>query len=310
MIDILPAVAVIIPTYNRAHVISRALRSVLIQTYQNLEVIVVDDGSTDDTQCVVESFVDPRVRYLRSEGNLGATAARNLGIRNSSAEFIAFQDSDDEWLCEKLEKQMAVFAQASAIVGVVYTGFLRVENNKATYYPPDSVTNKSGNILEALLRGNFVTTQAAVVRKNCLMESGMFDEQLPRFQDWELFIRIAKRYEFLCIDEPLLLAFHSQSSITAESSRIYDALKLIIEKHKDIYAGNGKALARNYYDLGGAACMSNKMAEGLGYFLKSLVLNPLHLMCWVRISTGFFGARFYQMTSRCIARIYSNYKNS
>lgn len=236
MIDPQPKVAVIIPTYNRAHVIARALRSVLNQTYRNLEVIVVDDGSTDDTQRVVESFADSRVRYLRSAGNRGATAARNLGIRNSSAEFVAFQDSDDEWLCDKLEKQMVVFAQAGGNVGVVYSGFFRIEGKKAFYYPSDAVSNKSGNVLAALLRGNFVTTQAAVVRRECLLSSGMFDEQLPRFQDWELFIRLAKRFEFICVDEPLLLAYYSPVSITASERNLSVALKMILEKHQDVFA--------------------------------------------------------------------------
>ena len=231
-----PTVAVIIPTYNRANVIACALRSVLNQTYKKLEVIVVDDGSTDDTQRVVESFADPRVSYFRCETNLGATAARNLGIKKSTAEFIAFQDSDDEWLCEKLEKQMAVFAQAGANVGVVYSGFFRVDGKMATYYPPDTVLKKSGDILESLLRSNFVTTQAAVVRRECFLSSGMFDERLPRFQDWELFIRLAKRYEFKCIDEPLLLAYCSPVSITASEQNLPVALRMILERHQDVYS--------------------------------------------------------------------------
>lgn len=231
-----PKVAVIIPTYNRAHVIARALRSVLNQTYRNLEVIVVDDGSSDDTRSVVESFADPRVRYLRSATNLGATAARNLGIKNSTAEFIAFQDSDDEWLCDKLAKQMAVFVQAAANIGVIYSGFFRIEGKKATYYPSDTVSKKSGDILEPLLRGNFVTTQATVVRRECFLSSGMFDERLPRFQDWELFIRLAKRYEFICVDEPLLLAYYSPVSITASEHSLPVALRMILEKHQDVYS--------------------------------------------------------------------------
>lgn len=238
MIDSQPAVAVIIPTYNRAHVIGRALRSVLNQTFKNLEVIVVDDGSTDDTQKLVESFVDPRVRYLRCEANQGATAARNLGIKNTSAEFIAFQDSDDEWLCEKLEKQMAVFAQAGDNIGVVYCGFFRVDGKKAAYYPSDAVLKKTGNVLESLLRGNFVTTQAAVVRRECFRSSGMFDERLPRYQDWELFIRLAKHYEFICVDEPLLLAYYSPVSITASERSLPVALRMILEKHQDVYSQN------------------------------------------------------------------------
>lgn len=235
-------VSVIIPTYNRAHIIGRALHSVLHQTYQNIEVIIVDDGSTDNTKAIVESFADSRVRYICHDKKQGAAVARNTGIKAASAEFIAFQDSDDEWLFEKLEKQMDAFSQASAKVGVVYTGFLRLENNQASYYPPSDVSAPSGNVLKALLHGNFVTTQSAVVKKDCFLKVGLFDEQMPRLQDWELFIRIAKYYEFVCINEPLLLAFYSHVSITANRNQLPVALKMILDKHHDAFSRYKKIL--------------------------------------------------------------------
>ena len=112
-----PKVSVIIPTYNRAHLVGRAIRSVLNQTYQDFEIIVVDDGSTDNTEEVVKSFNDPRIRYIRHEKNRGGSAACNTGIRAARGEYIAFQDSDDEWLPEKLEKQMQVFENTPTGVG-------------------------------------------------------------------------------------------------------------------------------------------------------------------------------------------------
>lgn len=240
-----PLVTVIIPTYNRGHVIRRALHSVLNQTYQNIEVIIVDDGSTDDTLAIIKSFDDPRIRYIHHVEKQGAPAARNTGIKAASADFIAFQDSDDEWLCEKLEKQMDVFRQAGPEVGVVYTGFLRLENNRASYYPSNDVSTLSGNILESLLHGNFVTTQAVVVRKDCFLKVGLFDEQLPRLQDWELFLRIAEHYKFVCINEPLLMAFYSPISITGDRSRLPIALKIILNKHHDLFSRNRKILMRH-----------------------------------------------------------------
>jgi glycosyltransferase involved in cell wall biosynthesis len=239
-------VSVIIPTYNRADVIGRALHSVLHQTYQDLEVIIVDDGSTDDTEVVVRSFRDARVRYIRHENKQGAPVARNTGIKAAKAEFIAFQDSDDEWLCDKLEKQIEAFSKASPETGVVYTGFLRIENTQATYYPSGDVNRLSGSILKALLHGNFITTQAALVRKDCFLKAGLFDEQLPRLQDWELFIRIAKYYKFICINEPLLLAFYSDDSITADSSKLAVALRLILNKHHDVFSKHKKILVMHH----------------------------------------------------------------
>lgn len=241
-------IAVIIPTYNRAYVIKRALHSVLHQTYQNLEVIVVDDGSTDNTEEIVKSFADSRVRYIRHEVRRGAPAARNTGINATRADFIAFQDSDDEWLCDKLEKQMQVFSTAGSEVGVVYTGFLRLTNNTSTYYPPPERKNISGNILESLLHGNFIGMPTVLIKKECFAKAGVFDEKMPRLQDWELFIRIAKQYEFLLVNEPLLLAFYSNQSIT--TSNKYDiALKLILDKHRDIFSKHMKILLAHRISL-------------------------------------------------------------
>ena len=112
-------VSVIIPTYNRAKLIKRSILSVLNQTYQNFEIIVVDDGSADDTKSVVESFNNPKIRYIRHDINKGQSAARNTGIKNAKGKYIAFQDSDDEWLPEKLEKQMSCFESPSSHSGIV-----------------------------------------------------------------------------------------------------------------------------------------------------------------------------------------------
>lgn len=302
MSDISPTVTVIIPTYNRGYIIRRALHSVLNQTYRNLEVIVVDDGSTDDSELIVRSFGDARVRYIRHEMKQGAPAARNTGIKAAQTEFIAFQDSDDEWLCEKLEKQMAIFQRAGNEVGVVYTGFLRIEGNRVAYFPPKNI-KKSGNILESLLNGNFVTTQGVVVRRECLITAGLFDEQLPRLQDWDLFLRLAKHYEFICIDEPLLVTFHSTVSITGNNNLLPIAWKIIIEKHRDLFMARRKALARNYYSFGKLICASNDVIGGRQYFVKSLQSNPLRLICWTRYLLTLPGRKFYRFFSEILDNI-------
>ena len=120
-----PTVSVIIPTYNRAKLLPRAIKSVLNQTFKDFEVIIVDDGSTDNTEEVINEFQkhNKRIKYIRHEKNKGAAAARNTGIKIAQGEYIAFQDSDDEWLPNKLEKQMEIFESAPAEIGVVYTDY-------------------------------------------------------------------------------------------------------------------------------------------------------------------------------------------
>jgi glycosyltransferase involved in cell wall biosynthesis len=128
----MPKVSVIIPTYNRAGLLKRAIQSVLNQIYQDFEIIIVDDASTDNTENVIESFKEHRIRYIKHESNKGAAVARNTGIKFANENYIAFQDSDDEWLPEKLEKQMEIIEHASPRVGVVYTGYRRIIGNKET----------------------------------------------------------------------------------------------------------------------------------------------------------------------------------
>ena len=112
-----PIVSVIIPTYNRAHLIDKAIKSVLNQTYQDFEIIVVDDGSTDNTNEVLKNFTDSRIHYIFHTSNLGVSAARNTGIKTSQGEYIALLDSDDDWLPEKLDKQVDVLQNESSEVG-------------------------------------------------------------------------------------------------------------------------------------------------------------------------------------------------
>jgi glycosyltransferase involved in cell wall biosynthesis len=296
MPDSRPSVSVIIPTYNRARTIGRALRSVLQQTYGNLEVIVVDDGSTDRTKNVVEGFNDTRVSYVRLPSKHGANAARNAGIKLATSDFIAFQDSDDEWLPYKIEKQMEVFQAASTDTGVVYTGFIRYCENEAIYLPKRNGL-KSGRILTSLLEGNFITTQSVVIRRRCFDEVGMFDENIPRFQDWELFLRIAEEYDFICIDEPHVVAYHSPISITANDELQPIAFEAILRKHRQIFCRYQK-LASIYYLLGISSYNVGKMGAGTKWLLSALRKKPARASIWLRIIFALPGKRFYRFSSR------------
>ena len=159
----MPQVSVIIPTYNRAHLLSRAIKSVLNQTFQDFEIIIVDDASTDDTDKLVVSFHDSRVRYIQHEKNHGGGAVRNSAIKQAQGDYIAFLDSDDEWLPEKLEKQMKLFNGTSKKVGLVSAGAVDIRNQiPYAYYIPKF----RGDISRRILIKNCVgLTAIAVVRK-------------------------------------------------------------------------------------------------------------------------------------------------
>ena len=298
-----PTVSVIIPTYNRAHLIGMAVQSVLEQSYQDFEIIVVDDASTDNTGEVVRSFKDERIRYIRHKKNKGAAAARNTGIKAARGEYIAFQDSDDKWLPEKLEKQMKVFENAPLEVGVVYTGFLRIANDKKIYIPSSWVTQKEGSIHKELLKGNFVTTQSIVTCKECFEKAGMFDERLPRLQDWELVLRLSKYYDFKCIDEPLLTSPYTSDSISANNEALIKALKLILSAHFNDFADDKKILSGYYFRIGTNLCSREDFEEGRNYLIKAIKTYPLNIKYLLVTFLSFFGQGVYNKAGEGYRRV-------
>ena len=289
-----PTVSVIIPTYNRAHLLRRAIRSVLGQTYTDFELIVVDDASTDNTADVLKNIKDPRTRYIRHKTNKGGSAARNTGIKAAQGKFIAFQDSDDEWLLEKLEKQISIFNIVSDEVDVVYCGFLRWDGKSAVYIPSSKIIAREGDISSHILHGNFIGTPTLLVRRRCFEKAGLFDEQLPRFQDWELIIRLAKICRFHLIDEPLVMVYAVPNSITNNDDAGVKANEIILEKHYDTLSKTPLLLAERLYAVGHLNCLHKSMAKGRSFFLRSLQISPWYMKTWVALLLSFFGQKFYK----------------
>jgi glycosyltransferase involved in cell wall biosynthesis len=185
------AVSVIIPTYNRAESLLRAISSVLYQTFTDLEVIVVDDGSDDKTADCLKP-VKNHIEYIRNPGNLGVSAARNRGIKASQYPFVAFLDSDDYWLPGKLSVQMAFFrgnpeAAACQTEEIWIRNGVRVNPGKRHLKP-------SGDIFVPSLRLCLVSPSAVMLKRSVLDEVGLFDEDLPACEDYELWLRISCRY--------------------------------------------------------------------------------------------------------------------
>jgi len=183
-------ISIILPTYNRSALLRRSIDSILCQTWKDYELIVVDDGSTDPTREVVGCIDDKRLRYLSFPEQRGAAAARNAGIEISKGDWIAFQDSDDEWLPEKLERQVEAFRELPKEYGLVYTGFIMVSRSgqrmkrtssiaQLADRAPFSKLTLQGDIHFSLLRGNFITTQTVMARRECFNLVGDFDERLP-----------------------------------------------------------------------------------------------------------------------------------
>jgi glycosyltransferase involved in cell wall biosynthesis len=193
-------VSVVIATFNMGHYLPGAVRSVLAQSYPNVDVQIVDDGSTDDTPTIVRQWdAHPRVR-LHRQSNAGQARAKNQGIALSRGDFIAFLDADDVWLPEKLARQMPLFTGRPE-VGVVYSGYERMDA-EGRPLPKGPTRMHRGRISGALLIENFVPFPSAVVRRECLERHGAFDESLGMGIDYDLWLRLSAHCQFDFIAEP------------------------------------------------------------------------------------------------------------
>ncbi|NPA54191.1 MAG: glycosyltransferase family 2 protein [Aquificae bacterium] len=287
-----PKVSVVLPTYNRAAYLDRAIRSVLNQSYSDFELIVVDDASKDNTEEVVKSFKDDRIVYIRNPKNLGGAGARNVGIKRAKGEFIAFQDSDDEWLPEKLKIQMDVFEKAEPDVAVVYTAFIRKYGDREVLIPSPNIKKTEGNIYKELLyHVNFVNTPTAVVRKKAIEDVGYFDERFPRLQDWDLFLRLAKKYKFKFIKKPLMISYDTPGNISSDIYALIKALRLLVGKHYDEIRKDKKIMSRFYQRIGEALFASGQQKEAKKFLLKALIAYPLNPKLMVKTTAALLGKK-------------------
>jgi len=225
----------VIPAYNRAGTILVCLKSVLAQTFSPFEVIVVDDCSTDETVRLVRSLDDPRVRCISLDKNSGAQAARNRGIMEAKGDWIAFQDSDDEWLSSKLEKQV------KALEGVDYDPWTVVHTNSVWFDTPagqrlsfEIPVVEGDNVYPLLLSGPAPMFQGMLVSHSALKRIGYLDEKVPSFQEWDTSIRLAQYCRFIYLREPLFI-YHLHSGETISKNKLQDinGYQFVIQKFRD-----------------------------------------------------------------------------
>jgi len=284
-------VSVIIPAYNRAYLITGTIDSVLAQTYPHFEIIVVDDGSTDKTQEVVNNIKDARIKYIRHEINRGVGEARNTGINAASGEYIAFLDDDDEWLPMKLEKQMNIMNDETQDVSIVYTLSIMPTDDGFQYIPLNGP--KEGNIFESVLGGDFPQISTLLIKKQCLLAGFMFDETIRFVEDWDLLIRLSKHYKFRVVPEHLAF-YHRMPDSVATRKYIIRGYKIIISKHFIDLKNNGASLHRLYLGLGHNLCMDGNMKEGRHYFMQALKNNPFNIKATASLIIALLGSAQYK----------------
>jgi glycosyltransferase involved in cell wall biosynthesis len=229
------AVTVIIPTYNRAHTIQRCLRSVLCQSYEPVQVLVVDDASTDNTRDRVLSVSDARIKYIRLSQNSGSQAARNEGIRQAKGAWIAFQDSDDEWLPDRLRLGVKALAEMQFCNDVVVHGNCMVsEDWRSLEHLWQLPIIEGEQAYKALLSHSGPVFPALLVAKAQLLGIGLLDEAVPSYQEWDTTIMLAKRCRFRHIREPLFIYHkHGGDTISKSMTRDIRGYEYVIRKHEE-----------------------------------------------------------------------------
>jgi glycosyltransferase involved in cell wall biosynthesis len=292
-------VSVIIPTYNRESFLSRAIQSVLSQTYSNWELLVVDDGSTDNTRKVVNEYIkkDNRIKYFYKE-NGGQGSARNLGIKHASGEYIAFLDSDDEWLPEKLELQIDLLEKNDdADFSFCDANFIIDEFVRSVV----SLRPKTNDLfMEILTAQNGLLPSTLVVRRSVIESIGGFnEEEMYRYiEDIDFAVRLSYKRKFIYLNKSLVLYWTTKDKmIEGESDfkRIGRFASCLEEKtniYREIFSDNCH-LSLQYRFLGSAFVKSGNLKKGQVYLLKSLKLKK-NLKTLFFLIVSFFGVQLYQ----------------
>ena len=286
-----PKVSVILPTYNRAHCLPEAISSVLDQSFKDLEILVIDDASTDDIEAVVRDIGDSRIRYFRLDRNSGAAAARNLGLAEAHGRYIAFQDSDDLWLPGKLARQLEFLEAQPPEVGVVTGIKIIYGRDPHRIYGPGRVdcapdphhplTLEEDQLKRSLLE-NRISLQNALFRRDCMTETNWFDPLAKANNDWEFVVRLTQRKLIFEVIEPVVLAMMSPDSISVKPRKKATGYLRILQKNKHVYERYPKEYGSFLYSTGMALYRCGRKRVGRTLLLKSLWLRPRNVLRLMR----------------------------
>lgn len=277
-----PAVSVILPSYNRRDSIAASINSVLVQSFADLELIVVDDGSHDDIKSVLDAIADPRIRYIRRERNGGAAAARNTGIAAATGTFLAFQDSDDLWLPYKLERQLELFAGLSDEFGVVTSHRIIYGRDAAFSFGAEKVCvapslqqhPKGADQLAAMLDANRLSLPCALFRRTILPNSDWFDICARANEDWEFAVRISQKTRIYEDDRPVMLSFISADSISGSRRKQALGTLRILRANRAVLPYYPRQRAAILLDIARALSATGKPRWARLFLLQSLSTHP------------------------------------
>lgn len=272
-----PIVTIVMAAFNRENCIERSIQSVLDQTFEKFELIIVDDGSTDRTATIAEAVNDHRVRVVRSGENRGVSHARNIGVARTRGSFIAFQDSDDVWTADFLERHLSVH-QSRPEPMLTFCQIEQQYPNKTVVRPPSefSLINPTEQLLEA----SFISTQTFVAPASAVQTCGGFDESLEALVDWDLMIRLSQKLTFAFINRPMAIASLSENSLTRQTRKRFNARNDILEKHSALFADNRRALARQLRAQLALAVELGQWSDAFSLARSAVRAEPMQIRNW------------------------------
>ena len=227
-------ISVIIPTYNRGYLILKSVKSVLNQTYPNIEVLIVDDGSTDDTENLINNLNNDKIKYIKIKKNNGGSYARNIGIMKASGKYISFQDSDDNYHYDKLEKQYNNLIKKKSDFDFCKICLHINDKIKMVFPTVEQEKNiKNEKYENELCNGNYISTQSILVKK-AIIRKYLFDIKFPRLQDYDLVLRMIPNLKVSYTDEILVDLYREKDSIGNSQKKYNESLNLLLNKKYDI----------------------------------------------------------------------------
>ncbi len=276
-------VSVIIPTYNREKLLPRAINSVLKQTYQQIELIIVDDGSIDNTEDVVKEFSDSRINYIRFKENRGQPTVLNEGIKASCGKYIVFLDDDDELLPSMLKTGINALRNTPNKIGFAVGLGMIIRNGKISLFNTEKYT-KNVNILKAQLQFCALSLAGTIIKRTCFQKVGYLNEDLILGNDWEFMLRLIKKFDYISVNKILYKA-HYDDSLNI-SHICYDPRKnltlrlriygvILHEYYEDLAKYRG-FLAKYYFRIAQILYYNKKFEKSRLFLRKAILQNPLN----------------------------------
>lgn len=294
-----PLISVVLPTYNRAATLARSIAGILRQDWHTLELLVVDDASTDNTADVVKQFDDARLRYLRLERNGGASAARNHGVKAAAGEWVAFQDSDDEW--DRTDR-LRLHWQGLQDLGPDYALLVcctRCPEKPALSYEPLPGRARLSDAADLVLR-RMPPTPCWLARREALLRAGLFDAELDCFEDWELSLRLSAFARIGLLNEVLHLNHYTRGGLFSNEAGYVRNLSRILQRHEAKWAGRPRDLAVYWTLIGHMACLHGSGAQGRRAFRRAIAAAPLAPRPWLSLLASLCGRPLYRRITEAV----------